>query len=461
MSVIKKFLKINEKNKIVCIGDLILDELINVKINRISPEGPLMVMKSGIDQTFTSPGGAANVINQLTNFNLDSLLICWTNDKAKNILNNFNINFCSCNSNICYLPTKKRFFSNEHQIIRHDIETDLCGLNNLLVDKFIKNIIKKIKKMQKPEVVIFSDYNKGFFSSVNFNFLKVYSNVITIVDPKKGPASKWQGCTIFKPNAQEAEEMSGLKDWKDQCDFFIKETNCKACIITREGRGVVGKTENGYFEFLPKKQIIAKNVSGCGDCFVAFLALALARKITIEDCVEVAFSAASIYVQQQIHKPITKQELLAYDDPIAAKKINPEDLAKRNFKLVFCNGCFDILHKQHIELLKFAKNQGDKLVVALNTDASVKRLKGESRPINSLDDRMHMLSMFEFVDYVVSFDEDTPLELLKKAIPDIIVKGSDYQVDQVVGHELAEVRLFPYVDGISTTNILKKAQSLR
>jgi D-beta-D-heptose 7-phosphate kinase/D-beta-D-heptose 1-phosphate adenosyltransferase len=220
---------------------------------------------------------------------------------------------------------------------------------------------------------------------------------------------------------------------------------------------VYGLGSEGEFTYAPKKKVVANSVVGAGDCFVAILALAYSHQMPIGDCIEVAFEAASVYVQKRYNEPITPYELLSHEDSISAKFIKPEDLIGRNFSLCFTNGCFDVLHQGHIELLRFAKSTADKLVVEINTDESVVRLKGQDRPINSLESRMYMLSMFEFVDFIIPFDSDTPLDLIEMIHPEVLCKGGDYKPEDVVGADVVkDVRIFPYVEGKSTSNLIKK-----
>lgn len=197
----------------------------------------------------------------------------------------------------------------------------------------------------------------------------------------------------------------------------------------------------------------ARSVIGAGDCFAAFLALAFAHGFGVRDCAEVAFKAGAVYVQNVRNRPVSLYELLRYEDPIAAKYMDP--VVGPGEKLVFVNGVHDLLHVGHAESLRFARGKGDRLVVALNSDASARRLKGPSRPVIPLEDRMRMVASLEFVDFVTSFDEDTPLECLRRVRPDVLVKGADYAKKEVVGADLVkEVHLCPLVDGVSTTAIV-------
>jgi D-beta-D-heptose 7-phosphate kinase/D-beta-D-heptose 1-phosphate adenosyltransferase len=298
--------------------------------------------------------------------------------------------------------------------------------------------------------VILSDYNKGFFSSEK-NFIDLYKDTITIVDPKSKNIKKWQNCTIFKPNKKEAFELSGLDDWKSQCEYFIEELNCEAVVITDSGNGIVGSYNGEFFEYRPPFNIKAESVIGAGDCFAAFLALALAHGFNPIDSAKIAYHAGLVYVQQKENKPIVLADLI-FD-----KIVKPQDLITRDFSLSFTNGCFDILHTGHLETLKFAKNKADKLIVAVNTDHSIKLLKGENRPIVPLVHRMNVLANLSMVDYVIPFDDETPIGIMEIIKPECLIKGADYQDKDVIGKEIVnEVYFAPLIENYSSTSIINR-----
>jgi D-beta-D-heptose 7-phosphate kinase/D-beta-D-heptose 1-phosphate adenosyltransferase len=301
-----------------------------------------------------------------------------------------------------------------------------------------------------PDVVILSDYNKGFFHGDEGSILGQYHNSITIVDPKKGPLRKWRGCSIFKPNAKEAFDLSGKTKWKEQAKYFQNELECESVVITDGGRKVSGVHKDKFFCFTPDKQVEVESVIGAGDTFCVFLAMAVGHGFSVPEASEIAWNAGAVYVQNKMNRPIVPAEISANNI------VCPEDLASRDFKLVFTNGCFDLLHEGHLQTLRFAREKGDKLVVALNSDESIKRLKGDDRPIKPLDQRMAVVAALEMVDFVVSFEEDTPLEVIKKIKPDVLVKGDGYCIDNVVGADVvSEVFIAPSVEGLSTTGFLK------
>lgn len=461
--LIKEFLRRNRTRRlsISVLGDAMIDEYVNVRVNRISPEFPMPIMTSSDHEVVWKPGGAANVVHQLRHLNVDHLLFCYSDNHLytemvfhNNLINKRVLNRLNSGpmNHPHFIPRKRRFLDNGIQVSRHDIEIPLCGLSQWEIEEATELLKESASCNNNPDVAIFSDYGKGFFSSEDFRIRDVLPGVTSIVDPKFGPLDKWVGCTIFKPNSKEAAELTGLQDWKDQAKFLKDDLFCEAVVITHGGGRVAGIWNDDFFCFEPPKNVLSESVVGAGDCFAAFFAVAIGHGFSVPEAVEIAWNAGAVYVQRRLNEPVSLAELV--EDSL----VEPVDLANRNFKLVFTNGCFDILHEGHMKTLEFAKSKGDKLVVALNSDASVKRLKGEGRPICPLDQRMKVMSKLKMVDFVVSFDEDTPLEILKLIKPDVLVKGADYSASEIVGADIVpEVHRAPIISGLSTTNLLAAA----
>lgn len=450
-ALVRSFIdKVVDKEVIIhCIGDAIIDEYYQVEVNRISPENPVPVMLCK-NQVVTKPGGAANVAYQFENTNADVKLISYGNNETKNVFSKESFEFVFCPSE-AKLPIKKRFMQNNFQVApRLDVEFPNYNLNSEQIHKNHQFIQNYVYSCRLPNVVIFSDYNKGFFNN-EINYIKLYKNVITVVDPKGADLTKWKNCTVFKPNAKEAFELSGLKDWKEQCLFFKNLINCHSVVITDAGNGIKGIEGNDFFTYnFDSHCDLVNSVIGAGDCFAAFLALALAHNFSVQESSIIAYQAGLIYVRQKLNRPIVLAEL------ILNKIVKPADLSKRDFKLAFTNGCFDILHKGHIETLKYAKSKADKLIVALNSDESIKKLKGPTRPVLPYEHRAKVLSSLEFVDFVVKFDEPTPIELIKIIKPEVLVKGGDYNSENVVGKEFVnEVCIAPFIENYSSSNFIK------
>lgn len=438
------------------VGDVIFDEYYDVEVDRISPEFPIPVYKSSsFDPTSgIIPGGAANVAYQFKHFNVNSELISLLNKIGE--VNFDSKGISTKHSKIVHsitIPTKRRIYSHGIPLVRHDIEKENYGLEDLKRHLFDLTV-------PEGDFTIFSDYSKGLFCVPWFR--KYITKTKNIVDPKNNFIDLWEGCTYFKPNALEAERLSERKNISDQIEFFMDALKCEGVLITRSGSGVTGKECDGkLFEVVPNVELPPpESVIGAGDCFVSFIAMALARGFSLEKAAQIGFVAGTAYVHKRHNAPLSPAELASY---VGIKEIKSVDILKnRNFNLVFTNGCFDLgLTQAHVECLKFAKSRGDKLVVAVNDDASVARLKGADRPICSLKERLDILKSLDCVDFVVSFSEDTPYEILKKINPDLIVKGGDYKKNEVVGNDLFDVEIFNLVNCMSTSDKIKKLQNVK
>ena len=358
------------------------------------------------------------------------------------------------------VPRKKRFVDGQN-IIRWDIESPNYGEE---IDKNI-DMLRLCFEYHLThggfDAVIFADYDKGVFK----DFKKTQDLIIlcnthgipTIVDPKDEPIEKWIGCTYFKLNNIEAERFTGSHEPKAQVEKLSNRLRgllgTSNIVVTHGGMGVtIFNAEDGKINnYNGNKEVVAKNFSGAGDAFCAFFALGIAHNFSILDSTEIAFNAGKIYVQREHNKPLIPLDL--YD----TKFVDPTDLKNRNFKLVISNGAYDILHHGHISTFEFAKSKADKLAVLINSDESVRQLKGADRPIIPLEQRMKMIASLECVDYVISFDETSPDNLIEKIAPDVLCKGEDWKEKGVRGAKFAKELVFaPFIEDISTTNIIKK-----
>jgi D-beta-D-heptose 7-phosphate kinase/D-beta-D-heptose 1-phosphate adenosyltransferase len=434
------------------VGDAMIDEYYSVRIKGISPEFPIPSMHS-FDSTPSTirPGGAANVINQFLHFsNINSWLISFLNDYSKRCFseNSINVDFCR-DINSC-IPIKRRFYSDGFPTYRWDVEKENYGLGADIQLHCLELYNSFFSNISKFDAVIFSDYGKGVFFPNNFHY--VPKDIITVVDSKSKDLDKWFGCTVFKPNLKEAIEISGKSNAVDAGIWIRSRIKSDHVVITNADKGVTIVSKDGIEQITPlNPPQQATSVIGAGDCFTAVLTLSLLEGMNIKEAAFRAWEAGQVYVQNKYNYPITPLDLLKgkfVSDPLL--------LRNRNFKLVFTNGCFDLIHNGHIQNLKFAKSKGDKLVVALNDDSSVARLK-PNRPVQSLADRIQILSSIEHIDYLVSFSEDTPLELISNIAPDVLVKGDEYDFNEIVGSDIVkEVFVFPMVCGCSTTNLIRK-----
>lgn len=450
-NLIREFLDRSHQKRlnIKCVGDTMIDEYYQVAVDRISPEFPMPIMASKSEECESRPGGVANVACQLKHFNTAVELGGLTDIYLEGVMHE---QFPDCvqenfEMDSVAIPIKKRFLVESVQVNRWDVEQTNYGLSDYDLEH-AQDVAYECAIKNPADVVILSDYNKGFFNSKH-NWISAFPNAITIVDPKKGPLTRWKGCTVFKPNAKEAKDLSGYSNWQDQAKSFYIVLGCQSVVMTHGGDGVRGIHKGEIFEFIPDEEVKVRSVVGAGDCFCAIFAMAVGLGMEAPKAAQVAWKAGSVYVQHGLNKPISPAELLG-------GVVQPYDLTHRNFKLVLANGCFDMLHSGHISLLKFAKSKGEKLVVAVNSDASVKRLKGESRPMMPLAERMNVLANLKDVDFVVSFEEDTPYEIMKVIKPDVIIKGAEYQSKEIIGADLAEVCLAPMIPNVSTTKLLAK-----
>lgn len=444
-------------------GDAMLDLYRYGKVSRISPEFPVPILLSPDETVEYYPGGAANVCYQFKHFRTKPYLLSFLDYESHTQLRNLGINVdWSVTLEQGVIPRKMRYYDHDFPLLRHDIEKPNYGCHDL--SEYRKVILDNfIKISSKLDVLILTNYNKGFFDRTLAETLVRECNrrgIITVVDPKSKP-DWWQGCTIFKPNASEAYGMTGVHDWREQTQYIKEETKCECVVITQAGSGVVGLADD-YFEYRPRYTIRdVSSVIGAGDCFAAILAISCKYLEFAEAC-QCAFEAGAEYVKAKHNRPILPYELHRRLDPLHAKIVSLPDLlyireCYADQRWTVTNGVYDLIHLGHLATIQQAKQRGDKLVIAINSDESVRRLKGSSRPILPLQERMQIVAALENVDFVVSFDEDTPYEVIKTLKPHVLVKGADYRVDEIAGHDLVEeVFLAEMVPGNSTTNIIAK-----
>jgi D-beta-D-heptose 7-phosphate kinase / D-beta-D-heptose 1-phosphate adenosyltransferase len=463
MSALEEFVNsINgRKISIGVVGDAMLDEYYNVRVKKISPEFPIPVMHSDSDKSEDYPGGAANVAYQFKHFNCSVNLMSFLDQDARFFLLLKGIDTSGCLKIKNNIPRKRRFYSDDFPTYRWDVEKEDYGLGEDLKDTCF-SLYEKVKDcISGFDVVIFSDYDKGVFHKYLYDLIPL--SKISIVDPKSGDLNRWFGCTVFKPNKQEALSLSGCSTVKEAGFYLLDKLNCKAVIITQAGDGVSVFDKEGLYEIKPNYKLpSAESVIGAGDCFVAFMAMALARGISIRKSSEIAWQAGVLYVKNKHNKPVSQSDIIRFFDPCLNKILysNYDFLRNRDFKLVFTNGCFDILHSGHLHNLREAKKLGDKLVVAVNTDESISKIK-KGRPILPLNERMSLLASIEYVDYIIPFSETDPRNIIEKILPDVLVKGSEYKKENIVGSDLVkEVVTIPMKEGFSTTNIIEKIKSL-
>ena len=468
--------QIKEKN-ILVVGDVMLDTYYLGHVKRISPEAPVPVFHKIKERSVL--GGAANVAANLiaANQRVSVFSIVGNDASGKLLMRRFKESGIDI-SMVVMSPrsttVKTRFLAdNNQQIMRLDVED-----TEAITKKECKSMLKKLGLcITQFDLIIVSDYLKGLLTKdLSQGIIKMArnNNIPVIVDVKDPKYGKYYGATLLKPNLNELKALTGKdiqtdKDILEASDELRKRSNCKYVLTTlgAKGMALVGDGEPYYVKSLAREVF---DVSGAGDTTIAYLATCLANQMTIRHAVDVANYAAGIQVGKVGTSSVNWQEVRDLisneDDGISHKILTAEDVLRfrennDSKKIVFTNGCFDILHVGHKRYLQNAATLGDILVVGVNSDASVRRLKGPSRPVNNERDRAEMLSALGFVDYVTIFDEDTPYELIKKIQPDVLVKGGDYKPEDVVGKDIVEARggrleLIPYVEGKSTSNIINK-----
>lgn len=462
----------NKKHKIAIIGDVIIDEYYKIKVDKISSEFPIPIMQSSQSGQphITKPGGAGNVASQLCNFNTNVTLFGIADQAAAKCLKDNGIKFIFEEAD-SFVPRKKRFYTdNFSAVCRWDIEDDIEDSPTLLLLR--KRLFQKIERyieQEDPSVVILSDYGKGLFDhnlAKEIITLCNYFDIPTIVDPKSGNIDKWSDCTIFKPNHKEALNFAKLFS-NDCIEKITDKLNCTATVVTHGEKGVyVYEKSRPSYHYTLCQKIDLRSEIGAGDCFAAIFALAYACKFNIQQCSMIAHNAGSVYVQHKHNKSISPFDLEKYVDPIEAKiqsQSNLSKILKSNFdgkKVVMTNGCFDLLHIGHIECIKTAKECGDILVVAVDSDENVARLKGKGRPVDGLDERMLKIASLSFVDFVTSFTGNPDIVINNIPSISVLVKGKVDSVDKIIGGDLVDdVVIVPELSSISTTSKINKIQS--
>ena len=464
--------------QILVIGDLMLDSFYHGKVKRISPEAPVPIVD--IERVEDLPGGAANVAMNIASLGAKCKICGITGqDSAADILKH-RLNAVGVDCLLHHATTntiiKRRVISNHQQLLRMDFETQFPPNEWEALKPLVEDVITD------TAVMILSDYNKGTLTSPQYWIqLAKQHGIPVLVDPKGDDFSKYKGADMITPNMTEFEAIVGSveseSDLIEKAKKLIAKLNIKALLITRSEYGMSLIRSNEAVFHLPAIAKEVSDVTGAGDTVISTVAAVLAAGEEIETAVTLANVAASISVSKLGTATVSEPELRAEyerhqgdnntDHSIAGVvtveqlKLSLQQAKKRGEKVVFTNGCFDILHAGHVSYLEQARAQGDRLVLAINSDESVSKLKGQGRPINSVDRRLAVLAGLASVDWVTCFEGDTPEALLKEIQPDILVKGGDYDKTGVVGWEIVEgyggeVRVMGLVDNCSTTAIVEK-----
>ncbi|MSN96117.1 D-glycero-beta-D-manno-heptose-7-phosphate kinase [Campylobacter sp. FMV-PI01] len=455
---------------ILVIGDLMIDHYLWGECDRISPEAPVQVVD--IKEETKRLGGAGNVIANLKTLGAEVGVMSVLGDdliadEISFLLSKDKIKIEKLIREVGRKSAQKsRLMAVHQQIIRFDKES-----KEEIKSKSEEELVLKLEEIIKNyDAVLLSDYAKGVLTpSFCSSIIKIanQNSKFVLVDPKGKNFLKYKGATLLTPNLKEASLATGIEinDQNSLKKAILKlkdEVLLKYSIITLSDKGMA--LYDDKLEIVPAIAKEVYDVTGAGDTVLATLGYALSIGLNIKDAVILANKAAAVVVGKVGSATASLEEIEKYihlNDELECKIKTSNELSQilqnGDKKVVFTNGCFDILHIGHIKYLKKSRNLGDILVVGLNSDDSVKRLKGKSRPINSQINRALMLSALSFVDFVVIFDEDTPYELIKKINPDILVKGADYLGKDVVGSDVVkDVRLIEFEDGFSTTNLIDK-----
>ena len=456
--------------RVLVVGDLMIDHYIWGSCDRISPEAPVQVVN--VKNETKRLGGCGNVVSNLIALGAEVGVISVVGDDelGSEILKLLKDRGAKAELVIAQKgrksSQKSRVMVTHQQVLRLDTEsTSDIDCDDEIVGKF-QGILDGY------DIVLLSDYGKGVLSDyLTKHIISITKNSskMVLVDPKGKDYSKYRSATLLTPNKKEASEALGFViDSDEKLELALKtmkmnyELEYSLITLSEDGIGLLSQN-------MVKFPALAKevfDVTGAGDSVLATLGYCLASKMSIEDAIDNANLAAAVVVGKVGSADASWGEI----ESLKSKKIGFErklvkldELLKvdRSGKsLVFTNGCFDILHFGHISYLQKAKLLGDILVVGLNSDSSVRSLKGDSRPVNTEFDRAAMLCAMEFVDFVVIFDDDTPYEMIKAIGPDVLVKGADYEGKVVVGSEFAKrVELIEFVEGKSTTNIIEKIRN--
>lgn len=478
LTAIQRFRQAN----VLIVGDFMLDKYIGGDVQRISPEAPVPILKMLWESDRL--GGAGNVVNNIQSLSAKArVLCCIGEDEAGGRLVSLlrdtgaDVRFLQKSTE---LPTikKTRIVARNQQVIRIDCDGSMAvpacfqGRVQEQLDEIFSGI----------DVLVISDYGKG---TITYDLAQLLigraraGGVPVLIDPKGNDWGKYSGATLCTPNLRELSDVCN-KELAQDMEDEIRAAACELCrryalehvLVTRSEMGMSLVSKSGEKIDFPaqKKEVI--DVSGAGDTVISVMALGMAAGSGLEDCCRLANAAADIVVSKFGTATASIDELIGHVFTAGKKIVTREEAAylarglhEQGKRIVFTNGCFDLIHAGHIFSLEQAKALGDVLIVGVNSDRSIRGLKGEARPIISEGDRACLLKSLRMVDYVAIFDEDTPEELIQAVQPDVLVKGRDYEGAQVAGRDVVEARggnvaLIDLKPGLSTTAIIHKIQSI-
>jgi D-beta-D-heptose 7-phosphate kinase/D-beta-D-heptose 1-phosphate adenosyltransferase len=472
---------------VLVLGDVMLDRYVAGEVSRISPEAPIPVLR--VTGSHAALGGAANVAHNAAAIGARAILVgvIGTDDAGGEIERLVQTAGADLDARLVATPrrpttVKTRFIRGSHQLLRVDDETV-----DPLDDDSVTEVTQRFEQaISECDVVVLSDYAKGVLCD------RLLSRVINlaraacrpvIADPKRTSFNAYRNVTILTPNAHEASLATGVETSDDEgaetaARITLDAVSCEAVLVTRSEHGLTLVRRGLPTLHLAAQVHQVSDVSGAGDTFVAALAASLACDPDLEKAARLANIAAGIAVSRpgtavvgsrDLEQEIRRRTLTGSGEKVMTSEAALRQIAewrRYDLKIGFTNGCFDLIHPGHVHLLAQARAACDRLVVGLNTDASVRRLKGPDRPIQHETARATVLSSLASVDLVVLFPEDTPLALIEAIRPDVLVKGADYSPDQVVGADIVErnggkVLLVDLLAGEGTTATIERVRSLR
>ena len=466
-----------ERARILVVGDVMLDRYWSGQTSRISPEAPVPVVH--VKASEERPGGAANVALNIASLGGQAMLLGYVgNDEAGRSLDatlqarGVQTRFVALDN--APTITKLRVLSRHQQLIRLDFEEGFAGQDHTALLRHFSELLAA------ADVVVLSDYRKGTLEQAReLIALAQAAGKPVVVDPKAQDFATYQGATVITPNLAEFREAVG--EWADEADLVQRgQTLLTRCglgnlLITRSEQGMTLLREGIAPYNLPTRAREVFDVTGAGDTVVAVLAASMAAGLAVEQAMALANLAAGIVVGKvgtatvsvpELHKALQAHHAQAKGVVSEVQLLAAvQDSRIHGERIVMTNGCFDILHIGHVTYLEEARKLGDRLIVAVNTDESVRELKGSTRPVNTMVNRMKMLAALACVDWVVDFSEDTPERLICAVKPDLLVKGGDNDPQKIPGNRCVwdnggDVVVLSFVDGVSTTNTIARIQAM-
>lgn len=476
-----KRLEVFKDQFVLVVGDMMLDKYIIGTVGRISPEAPIPVLRQ--TEVRRKLGGSGNVVLNAASLGAKVRAVGLIGNDSDGSFFRATLKELGVDDSYLYSEgstiVKTRVTAQNQQFIRIDEETISAPSNNIISD--INNEIDSI--LQGITVVVISDYAKGFITDeIAQTFIRCAKlrSIPVFVDPKGKSAHRYKGATVLTPNNKEFLDLTGVSNIPDET--AIKNESLKLCeendygflVFTRSEKGIsIISRENGTKIDYPAAAKEVVDVTGAGDTVVSVCAIAFASGFGLDECAKLANLAASIVISKfgaaqttilELSSALSDNDSSVWNTELLLLKLN--DLRNQGKRIVFTNGCFDLVHAGHISSFKQAREFGDVLVVGINSDVSIRHIKGESRPIIDLQNRIKLLSAIRYIDYIIPFEEDTPQSLIEQVKPDVLVKGKEWQGKEVAGAKFVEslggrVEFIELEQGLSTSNIISRIADKR